>query len=113
MTNPMQLVRGMGARSLLAGIALLAATVIAGADETITISGFAFKPATLTVKAGTTVVWVNDDAAPHIVADKASKFRSGTLAKGGKFSQTFAAAGTIDYFCSLHPSMTGKIVVTP
>jgi plastocyanin len=90
-----------------------AAPVSARADETVTISGFAFKPASISVKAGTTVVWVNDDSAPHIVADKAGKFRSKTLNKGEKFSQTFAQAGTVNYSCAIHPSMTGTVVVGP
>ena len=86
---------------------------MAWADETVTISGFAFKPATITVKPGTTVVWVNEDSAPHIVAEKGGKFRSATLNKGNKFSHTFAQAGTVDYVCGIHPSMTGKVVVAP
>ena len=98
---------------VVAGLAMLAVPTIAWADETITISGFAFKAATVTVKPGTTVVWVNEDAAPHIVADKAGKFKSATLNKGDKFTQTFAQAGTIDYVCAIHPAMTGKVVVAP
>ena len=83
------------------------------ADATVNISGFAFKPQTLTVSVGTTVTWVNDDGAPHIVADKAGAFRSEKLGKGGTFSLEFSEAGTFDYVCGIHPSMTGQIVVTP
>jgi plastocyanin len=96
-----------------AGLMIFAIPSMAWADETVTISGFAFKPATITVKPGTTVVWVNEDSAPHIVAEKGGKFRSATLNKGNKFSHTFAQAGTVDYVCGIHPSMTGKVVVAP
>ena len=97
-------------------VALAMSSAVIGyafADETVTISGFAFKPASISVPVGTTVVWVNEDSAPHIVADKTGKFRSQTLNKGDKFSQKFTQAGTVDYTCAIHPSMTGKIVVGP
>lgn len=96
-----------------AGLFMFAIPSIAWADETVTISGFAFRQATLTIKPGTTVVWINEDAAPHVVVDKGGKFRSPTLGKGDKFTQTFAQAGTVDYFCGLHPAMTGKVVIAP
>jgi len=59
------------------------------------------------------VTWVNTDDIPHLVADKDGKFRSSALDTDEKFSQTFSTAGTVEYFCSIHPKMTGKIVVTP
>ena len=82
-------------------------------DATIKIANFTFDPATLTVKAGTTVTWVNADDIPHLVTDKDGKFRSSALDTNDKFSQTFSTAGTVEYFCAIHPKMTGKIVVTP
>ena len=82
-------------------------------DATIKIANFTFDPPTLTVKAGTTVTWVNADDIPHLVTDKDGKFHSSALDTNDKFSQTFSTAGTVEYFCAIHPKMTGKIVVTP
>jgi len=82
-------------------------------DATIKIANFTFDPPTLTVKAGTTVTWVNADDIPHLVSEKDGKFRSSALDTDEKFSQTFSTAGTVEYFCAIHPHMTGKIVVTP
>jgi plastocyanin len=82
-------------------------------DATIKISNFTFDPPTLTVKAGTTVTWVNADDIPHLVSEKDGKFRSSALDTDEKFSQTLSTAGTVEYFCMIHPKMTGKIIVTP
>ncbi|HVV61658.1 MAG TPA: cupredoxin family copper-binding protein [Pseudolabrys sp.] len=75
------------------------------------IDNFTFNPQRLTVKAGTTVSWVNNDDIPHTVTAKNFLFKSKALDTGDGFSFTFAAPGTYDYFCSLHPHMTGSIVV--
>ena len=83
------------------------------ADAQVKIANFTFEPPVLTVKVGTTVTWVNDDDIPHLVSEKDGKFRSSALDTGDKFSQTFSAAGTVEYFCAVHPHMTGKIVVEP
>jgi plastocyanin len=83
------------------------------ADAEIKIANFTFDPPVLTMKAGTTVTWVNNDDIPHLVSEKDGKFRSSAPDTGDKFSQTFSAAGTIEYFCAIHPHMTGKIVVEP
>jgi plastocyanin len=109
-------VLGRGHRAALAAVVILGS--LAGdpafaADSKVTISNFTFNPPTLTVKAGTTVVWVNADDIPHVVSEKDGKFRSSALDTDEKFSQTFPTAGTIEYFCAIHPHMTGKIVVTP
>jgi len=79
----------------------------------VTIKDFAFGPATLTVSVGTTVTWTHDDGAPHTVTtSKAPEaFGSGNLTKGDSFSQTFDTTGTYEYFCSIHPRMTGTVVV--
>lgn len=85
-----------------------------GSGAAVTIQNFAFSPATLTVKPGTTVTWTNQDSASHTVvsADGApAAFQSGTLATGSTYQFTFATAGTYPYHCSIHPSMTGTIVV--
>jgi plastocyanin len=82
-------------------------------DPTIKIANFTFDPPTLTVKAGTTVTWVNADDIPHLVSEKDGKFRSPALDTDEKFSQMLSTPGTVEYFCIIHPHMTGKIVVTP
>ena len=82
-------------------------------DAIIKIANFTFDPPTLTVKAGTTVTWVNADDIPHLVTEKDGKFHSSALDTNDKFSQTFSTAGTVEYYCAIHPKMTGKIVVTP
>ena len=105
-----------GLRATLAMVAVLAG--LAGgqalaADAQVKIANFTFDPPTLTVKAGTTVTWINADDIPHLVSEKDGKFRSSALDTNDKFSQTFSIAGTVEYFCAIHPHMTGRIVVTP
>ena len=78
----------------------------------VNIDGFAFVPATLTVKAGTTVTWTNNDEGPHTVVAGGGAFRSQALGSGGTYSFTFPAAGSFDYVCSIHPFMHGSVVVT-
>jgi plastocyanin len=78
----------------------------------ITIDGFAFAPATLTVRAGTSVTWTNRDEEPHTVVAGDGSFHSPGMGTGATFSYTFNAAGTFDYVCSIHPMMRGTVVVT-
>jgi len=85
----------------------------AAADAVVKIDNFTFEPQTLTVPAGTTVTFENDDDIPHVVIEKDGKFRSKALDTGDKFTQQFTTAGTVEYYCAIHPMMTGKIVVTP
>ena len=77
------------------------------------IDNFSFGPATLTVSVGSTVTWTNRDDIPHTVvsADDPKVFKSKVLDTDEKFSFTFSKAGTYSYFCSIHPKMTGKVVV--
>jgi len=77
------------------------------------IDNFSFGPATLTVSAGSTVTWTNRDDIPHTVvsSDDPKVFRSKVLDTDEKFSFKFDKAGTYSYFCSVHPKMTGKVVV--
>ena len=78
----------------------------------ITIDNFSFVPATLMVPAGTEVTWVNHDDIPHtVVSEDKVTFKSRALDTDEKFSFTFAKPGTYTYFCSLHPKMTGKVIV--
>jgi plastocyanin len=78
----------------------------------VTIDGFAFQPASLTVTAGTTVTWTNRDEEPHTVAASDGSFHSPGMGTGATFTHTFATAGTFDYVCSIHPMMRGTVVVT-
>jgi plastocyanin len=82
----------------------------AGLNMSVSIKNFAFNPATLTVKTGTTVVWTNDDSAPHQI--KSDNFNSLALSSGQSFSFLFSTVGQYDYSCAIHPSMKGKIIVT-
>ena len=81
------------------------------AETEVKIDQFAFAPQRVVVKAGTTVIWINDDDIPHTVASSAKLFKSNALDTKDKFSFTFTTAGAYEYFCSLHPHMTGTIVV--
>ena len=73
---------------------------------------FGFNPATLTIKAGTTVIWKNVSSVPHTVtSDDGQTFDSGNLAVGGTFQFTFKSAGTYSYHCNIHPYMRATIVV--
>jgi plastocyanin len=99
--------------ALAAVLFMLGATPGLAEDAKIKIANFTFDPPTLTVKAGTTVTWVNADDIPHVVSEKNGAFRSGALDTDESFTQTFPTAGTVEYFCAIHPHMTGKIIVTP
>jgi len=85
---------------------------VARAPNEIGIDNFAFAPATLTVKRGTKIVWVNDDDVPHLIVNVEGKFPSSKLLDTNqRFTATLTAPGTYKYFCSLHPQMQGRIVV--
>jgi plastocyanin len=81
------------------------------AGPEVDIDQFTFTPQHVTVKTGTTVTWINDDDVPHTVASSTKFFKSKALDTKDKFSFTFTTPGTYEYFCSLHPHMTGAIVV--
>jgi plastocyanin len=102
-----------------AAVALQAAVLLAlaasapawAAVAMLKIHNFAFDPQRLTVKPGTTVVWENTDDIPHTVVSTTKVFKSQALDTADKFSLTFATPCVYEYFCSLHPHMTGTIVV--
>ena len=103
-----------GSSSPAASAAASVAPSVAPPDATgsaVTIASFKFEPATLTISVGTTVTWTNNDSASHTVTADDGSFKSGTLGKGGTFSQTFATAGTFAYHCNFHSSMTATVTV--
>jgi plastocyanin len=75
------------------------------------IDNFSFGPAAITVAAGTLVTWTNRDDIPHTVVSDDKVFKSKVLDTDEKFSYTFSKPGTYPYFCSVHPKMTGKVIV--
>ena len=108
--------RHIGVATALALAVFAAATALPAAsahvaETEVKIDNFAFAPQRVVVKAGTTVIWINDDDIPHTVASSAKLFKSNALDTKDKFSFTFTTPGAYEYFCSLHPHMTGTIVV--
>jgi plastocyanin len=81
------------------------------ANTTVKIDNFVFGPQTLTVPVGTTVTWTNSDDIPHTSVSTEGVFKSKVLDTDEKFSYTFTKAGTYPYYCTIHPKMTGKVVV--
>jgi plastocyanin len=77
----------------------------------INIDNFSFGPATLTIPVGAKVTWINHDDVPHIVTNTDKSFVSPVLDTDQQFSYVFTAPGTYSYYCSIHPKMTGKIIV--
>ena len=82
-------------------------------DTEVEIGNFVFSPGRTTVKAGTTVRWLNADDIPHTVTSADKLFKSKALDTDDSFSFIFTTPGTYEYFCSLHPRMTGTVVVEP
>jgi plastocyanin len=114
----------MRMRKILAFVSIAALLAIAGAMSRISadagaaagtaevkIDNFTFTPATLTVKAGTPIIWTNRDDIPHTVVSEDKEFKSRALDTDEKFTFTPTKPGTYSYFCSIHPHMTGKVVV--
>ncbi len=75
------------------------------------IQGVSFTPSTITITAGTMVTWTNKDAVEHTVTSYSGAFDSGSISVNGNFSHLFTAAGTYPYYCTIHPSMTGSVIV--
>lgn len=101
---------------LAAGLAVVVSSGGAqAAPKEIAIEQFAFAPAAVTVAAGDTVQWTNNDTAPHTVTITSgpTKFSSPTLQKGDTFSFTFDEPGTYSYYCAIHPDMKAAVTVSP
>jgi plastocyanin len=106
--------RRLPSRHLRVAATLPAASARAAETEVkieVKIDNFAFAPQRIVVQAGTTVTWTNADDAPHTVVSTTKLFKSSALDTEDKFSFTFATPGNYEYFCSLHPHMTGTVVV--
>jgi len=81
------------------------------ANAEVKIDNFVFGPQTITVPVGATVTWTNKDDIPHTSVSTDGVFKSKVLDTDEKFSYTFTKAGTYSYYCTIHPKMTGKVVV--
>ena len=84
-----------------------------GPVQEIVIDNFTFAPAAVTIAPGTRVVWVNHDDVPHTATStsKPKRFDTGTLDTDQKYAHVFTEPGTYNYFCAVHPKMTGQIIV--
>ena len=99
------------AAAVLAPAAIFPTAFVQAAETEVNIDQFTFYPQRITVKAGTTVTWINEDDVPHTIVSSSKVFKSKALDTADKFSFTFTTPGTYDYFCSVHPHMTGAVVV--
>ena len=81
------------------------------ANVAVKIDNFVFGPQAITVPVGTTVTWTNSDDIPHTAVSTDGVFKSKVMDTDEKFSYTFTKAGTYPYYCSVHPKMTGQVVV--
>ncbi len=93
------------------GAATPGATGTAGTQAAVTIKDFEFAPASVTVLLGGTVTWTNNGPSTHTVTADDGSFDSGNLTAGKTFSHTFQTAGTFAYHCTIHPFMTGQVIV--
>ena len=109
--------------SLTASVIIAIALLVAGspnvtandqpsaASAEVKIDNFVFGPQTITVPVGATVTWTNKDDIPHTTASTDGVFKSKVMDTDEKFSFKFTKAGTYSYYCTIHPKMTGKVVV--
>ena len=94
------------------GVSAASAQGAAKSQEVVVkIDNFSYLPHDITVAAGTTVIWVNNDDIPHTVVSTTDLFKSKALDTDDKFSFKFDKPGTYEYFCSIHPKMTAKVIV--
>ena len=102
------LLAAMLAVSLLAADAHLAPPA---RTHTVTMSEMRFRPASLTVRRGDTIEWINDDVVPHTATSTRGAFDSGAIAAGSTWRWTAGARGTVSYVCALHPAMSAQLQV--
>ncbi len=79
----------------------------------VTISSFQFSPVSVTVKVGGTVTWTNQDGFDHSISDKAHAFKGPGFGTGAPYAHRYDKVGTFPYFCGIHNSMVGTVVVVP
>jgi plastocyanin len=96
---------------LFAGSSRVTANDQPPAANAVKIDNFVFGPQTITVPVGATVTWTNSDDIPHTAVSTDGVFKSKVMDTDEKFSYTFSKPGTYPYYCSIHPKMTGKVVV--
>lgn len=96
---------------VLKGVTATPRAQASAAQREVIVDDFNFSPASTAVPAGTTVTWINRDGMPHNIVSVDRKFKSPVLDTDQRFSHTFETPGTYKYFCSIHPKMTGQIVV--
>jgi plastocyanin len=118
MTSKKMWVAGIAAPVMIAMLLLFAGAPSVTANDKssaanaeVKIDNFVFGPETITVPVGATVTWTNKDDIPHTTVSTDGVFKSKVMDTDEKFSYTFTKAGTYSYFCSVHPKMTGKVVV--
>jgi plastocyanin len=118
MTRKTMWVAGLTAPVMIAILLLLAGSPNVTANDQpsaataeVKIDNFSFGPQTLTVPVGTRVTWTNRDDIPHTSVSTEDVFKSKVMDTDEKFSYTFTKAGTYPYYCTIHPKMTGKVVV--
>jgi plastocyanin len=105
--------RTLATLAALIGLALLPGAVMgaAPAADRITIKDFMFAPTALTIKAGTTVTWVNEDEEPHTVVSATGLFRSQAIDTKESFAFKFDKPGEYHFICTIHPQMMGTVIV--
>jgi plastocyanin len=101
---------GEGSRKIMAA-ATTANDRPSAAAAAVKIDNFSFGPQTITVPVGATVTWTNGDDIPHTAVSTDGVFKSKVMDTDEKFSYTFTKAGTYAYYCTIHPKMTGQVVV--
>ena len=117
MTNKNMWIAGVAVPVMIAMILLAGSFSVAANAEpsaaaaSVKIDNFVFGPQEITVPVGTAVTWTNSDDIPHTAVSTDGVFKSKVMDTDEKFSYTFTKAGTYSYYCSVHPKMTGQIVV--
>ena len=103
----------VGSLALILAVVLRSGTAIGQTAQPteIKVDNFTFSPETLTIPANSTVTWTNKDDVPHVIASTDGAFRSKGLDTDDRYSFKFTKPGTYSYYCSIHPKMTGKVVV--
>lgn len=108
--GPVAMIRESGPAQRAAAAPAGGAAPAAAAPPVVSMQNIAFAPGTLTVRPGTEVLFENRDVAPHTVTDQAAGVDSGTINPGRSFR--LVVSRPLDYVCTIHPSMTAKIVLS-